>query len=310
MNLTVRLATGLENISAAERERSIQFFLSQQQADGGFCGRAGGSDLYYTAFALRGLAILGCDDEPMTERVAEYLRSQLQEKVSIIDLISLIFAAKLLESWTGVCVFAGGDNDWPTSIANLFEKLRRPDGGYAKTDEGHASSTYQTFLIAIAYELLELPLPKPERSAEFLLGQQRGDGGFVEIGVMRRSGINPTAAAVGGLLVLQPQIGQSLLTNPLLRKVADFLLANITEEGGLRANTQIPIADLLSTYTGLQTVRDLGAWDEVDVPAAQRFVESLQQDSGGFIAAAWDEVEDVEYSFYGNALRGLLLAKG
>jgi len=310
MNLVVRLATGLEKISADERERSSRFFLSQQQADGGFCGRAGGSDLYYTAFALRGLAILGCDDEPMAERAAQYLRSQLQQSVGILDLISLIFAARLLESWRGESIFADVAKNWTNSVANLFETHRRPDGGYAKTHEGHASSTYQTFLISLAYELLELPLPEPGQAAEFLLGQQRDDGGFVEIGVMRRSGTNPTAAAVGGLLVLQAQVGQPFLTDQLSQEVAGFLLDNITDEGGLRANTQIPIADLLSTYTGLQTVRDVGGWGKVDIGATQKFVASLQQASGGFLAAAWDDSADVEYSFYGTALRGLLLSDG
>ena len=81
---------------------------------------------------------------------------------------------------------------------------------------------------------------------------------------MRRSGTNPTAAAIGGLLVLQPQVEQDLLTDAVRQDVAEFLLDNITDEGGLRANTQIPIADLLSTYTGLQTIRDVGAWSEVD----------------------------------------------
>jgi geranylgeranyl transferase type-2 subunit beta len=255
------------------------------------------------------LAILGCDDEPMAARAAGYLRGQLQQSVSVIDLLSLIFAAKLLESWTRASVFADVANDWGDLVARLLETFRRPDGGYAKTSEGHASSTYQTFLIALAYELLELPLPEAERAAEFLLGQQRDDGGFVEIGVMRHSGTNPTAAAVGGLLVLEPQVGRSLLNKKISQEITHFLLDNFTGEGGLRANTQIPIADLLSTYTGLQTVRDLGGWDEVNIEATQKFVDSLQQTSGGFIAAAWDEVADVEYSFYGTALRGLLLAE-
>jgi len=310
MNLTVRLATGLEALSANDRQRCCGFFLSRQQPDGGFCGRAGSSDLYYTAFALRGLAILGCEDGPMTGRVVRYLRSQMHQSVSVIDLISLVFAARLLEAWTGTSALAAAAESWPLAVADVFEQLRRSDGGYAKSGEGHASSTYQTFLIALAYELLEMPHPEPERAAEFLLGQQREDGGFVEIGVMRRSGTNPTAAAVGGLLVLQPQTGQELLSSELSHNVAEFLLENMTDEGGLRANTQIPIADLLSTYTGLQTLRDIGAWDEVDKGATLRYVDSLQQTSGGFLAAAWDEVEDVEYSFYGVALQGLLLTKG
>ena len=308
IQLTVSLATGLEKLSAAQRQCSMDFFLSQQQADGGFCGRAGVSDLYYTAFALRGLAILGCDDNAMAERTVAYLRNQMQASVSVIDLISLVFAARLLESWMGTDALATAAKSWRTSIAELFEQLRRPDGGYAKTSEGHASSTYQTFLIALTYELLELPLPGPERAAEFLLGQQRDDGGFVEIGVMRRSGTNPTAAAIGGLLVLQPQLGQELLSKAMASDVSDFLLDNTTDEGGLRANTQIPIADLLSTFTGLQTLRDVQAWEKVDTAATMRYVHSLQQVSGGFLAAAWDEVEDVEYSFYGVAIQGLLLA--
>lgn len=308
MNLTVSLATGLEKMSHADRQRSIDFFVANQQPDGGFAGRAGGSDLYYTAFALRGLAILGCDDDLVTDHAIGFLSKQLQQSVSVIDLISLVFAAKLLQSWTGTDAFASAADDWPTSVARLLETHRRPDGGYAKSEEGHASSTYQTFLIALAYELLELPLPDPEKAIEFLLSQQRDDGGFVEIKVMRRSGTNPTAAAVGGLLVLQSQTKESSLTDELRADVAEFLLDNVTDEGGLRANTQIPIADLLSTYTGLQTMRDVGAWHEVDVDAAQRFVESLQQPSGGYLAAAWDEATDVEYSFYGNGLRGLLLA--
>ncbi|MEM8946891.1 MAG: prenyltransferase/squalene oxidase repeat-containing protein [Planctomycetota bacterium] len=308
MNLTVRLASGLESLSDEERRRGIAYFVSQQQDDGGFCGRAAGSDLYYTAFALRGLAILGCEDQTVTLQAADYLRGQLQRSVSVIDLISLVFAARLLESWTGEEVFASATPEWQQSVAGLLESLRRPDGGYAKTDEGRASSTYQTFLIALTYELLDQTLPQPAAAANFLLGQQRDDGGFVEIGVMRRSGTNPTAAAIGGLLVLEPLTGEHLLSPELKEDVAEFLLDNITDEGGMRANTQIPIADLLSSYTGLQTVRDLGAWQEVDLAAAQRFVDSLQQSTGGYLAAAWDEVTDVEYSFYGSALRGLLMA--
>jgi geranylgeranyl transferase type-2 subunit beta len=201
---------------------------------------------------------------------------------------------------------ASAEPQWNASVAGVLESLRRPDGGYAKTLEGHASSTYQTFLTTLAYELLELPLPEPESAAEFLLGQQRDDGGFVEIGVMRRSGVNPTAAAVGALRVLGQGAEEDRLSDELKEDVAEFLLDNFTDEGGLRANTQIPIADLLSTFTGLLTLHDVGAFDQVDLAAAKRFVDSVRQPTGGFLAAAWDELADVEYSFYGVATLGLL----
>ncbi len=79
----------------------------------------------------------------------------------------------------------------------------------------------------------------------------------------------------------------------------DFLFQMQTDEGGLRANTRIPIADLLSSFTGGLTLQDLGGFDEIEVDSYARFVNSLQLQSGGFQAAAWDEAHDVEYTFYG-----------
>jgi len=244
----------------------------------------------------------------MARRTARFLRERMQSSASAIDLISLIFGARLLEASTGVDVFAATHAGWPRATADVLEQLRRPDGGYAKSAEGHVSSTYQTFLVALTYQLLELPLPDAGGASDFILGQQREDGGFVEIRAMRRSGTNPTAAAVGTLRVLQSQVEQELLTPTKRNAVARFLAGARTDEGGLRANTQIPIADLLSTFTGLQTIRDLDAWNQIDTDAVLRYVRSLEQAQGGFLAAAWDDAVDVEYSFYGVASLGLLLS--
>ncbi len=79
-----------------------------------------------------------------------------------------------------------------------------------------------------------------------------------------------------------------------------------TDEGGLRANTRIPIADLLSTFTGLLTLEQIGAVNRIDVSAALRYVKSLENERGGFRGAAWDSVEDVEYTFYGLGSLALL----
>jgi len=282
--------------------------LSRQTPEGGFAGREGSSDLYYTAFALRAIALVGEPEEDFSQQVANYLLEQTKAPVSTIDTISLIFAASLLETWAGVPVFSSFSDDWIQTTVDTFEQLRRPDGGYAKTVEGHASSTYQTFLVALAYQLLEKTMPDPLRASEFVLGQEREGGGFVEIGVMRRSGTNPTAAAVGVLRVLESQVEQELLTPTIKENVANFLTEIISDEGGYRANTPIPFADLLSTYTALQTLRDVGYWNQVDTKAVLRFVRALQDPAGGFLAAAWDEAIDVEYSFYGMASLGLLLA--
>ncbi len=84
-----------------------------------------------------------------------------------------------------------------------------------------------------------------------------------------------------------------------------------TDEGGFRANTRIPIADVLSTFTSLVSLHSLGglAHEDLSLRAVKTFVTSLAQPGGGFLAAAWDEVVDVEYTFYGLGSLAMLAAE-
>lgn len=290
--LLLRLAEGVQQIPDERQSRHATWLLGMQHPDGGFPGREPGSDLYYSAFALRTLAILGCLTGRPAERASEFLRMHLEQDVSVIDLISLVLAARQVEMAVGTSVLPADHGVWNERLTMEFERLRTDDGGYAKTIEGHAGSTYQTFLIALVYESLELSLPHPERAVEFLLSQRREDGGFVEIRAMRRSGLNPTAAAMAALEIL----GVSDLPR---EAIVDFVADLQNDEGGFRANTRIPIADLLSTFTALQTLIACDALDEVDCGRARRFAEALEEPTGGFRAAGWDETADVEYTFYG-----------
>lgn len=303
VQLTVRLAEGLGRLPEAWREKHAKRFLAAQNSDGGFAGRDDTSDLYYTGFAVRSLALLDRLDAERAELIAGYLRGCFGEQAHIVDLFSLVFASQLLESATGIDAMAGQPDDWRERVAGLIESLRRDDGGYAKSREGAASSTYYSFLSVLTLQLLNKQIPDADRLAEFVLSQRREDGGFVEIRPMRRSGVNPTAAAIGVLRTVSPAAIDAVADDTI-----DFLSEQQTDEGGLRANTKIPIADLLSTFTGLLTLADLGAAEEIDLPAVRRFVESVEQPGGGFLAAAWDEAVDVEYSFYGIASLGLLEA--
>jgi geranylgeranyl transferase type-2 subunit beta len=298
--LTIRIATGVGQLSAAERSLHTRYFLAAQKADGGFGGREGGSDLYYTGFALRGLAILGELYGPVAERTATFLRSKLGGQESIVDFFSLIYGGMLLKSAAGIDIFAASHPAWREQVATWLESLRRADGGYAKGMEGQASSTYHSFLVVICLQLLERTPPQPERLLAFLRAQVADEGGFREIRAGKRAGTNPTAAAIATLKILD-----ALDENTRLDTI-DFLLDMQTDEGGLRANTRIPIADLLSTFTGLVTLEDLGGLGEVDLASAERFARSLAREEGGFHAAAWDPAHDVEYSFYGLAALGAL----
>src|SRR3954463_8121966 len=104
-DLTLRLAAGIAELPEEMRRRHARYLLAGQRDDGGFAGREGGSDLYYTGFALRGLAILGELHGEVAQRAAKYLRSRMRGQESIIDFLSLIYGGKLLEAAAGVDVF-------------------------------------------------------------------------------------------------------------------------------------------------------------------------------------------------------------
>lgn len=298
--LTIDLAIGAAELDEARRSRSAARLLREQREDGGFAGREGGSDLYYTSFALRSLAILGELSGAPAERAAEFLRGRLAGREGLVDFFSLIYAAELLKVSAGIDPMQGHGDGWRDAVADFLASLRRDDGGYAKSDEGAASSTYQTFLVCIALQLLDRPIAEPERVAAFVRSQQLDDGGFREIRAARRGGTNPTAAAIGTLKLLGIHDSESE------DRAIDFLLDRQNDEGGLTANTRIPIADVLSTFTGIVTLRDLEALDELDLDAARAFVERLESAEGGFRAADWDDRVDVEYSFYGLGTLALL----
>src|SRR5262245_29315068 len=134
--LTLRLAVGAGQLPQETRTRHATFLKASQNGDGGFSGREGESDLYYTGFGLRGLALLGELDGPPAEQAAAFLQSRLAGQAPIVDFFSLLYGAALLETAAGLDVFVGAAGDWRQAVADTLKTFRRPDGGYAKTPEG------------------------------------------------------------------------------------------------------------------------------------------------------------------------------
>lgn len=302
--LSVRLALGLERIDPETRRRHAQFFKAAQRPDGGFSGRIGESDVYYTSFALRALAILGELQGELARGAGEFLRSRLECADKTIDQMSLILGAAVLENAAGINVYGQSEEGWKNAFSERLEQLRREDGGFAKGPGGAASSTYYTFLALLCLELLERPCAQPERAVDFVLSRRDARGGFREIRVSKRAGTNPTAAAIGVLQMLHA------LDESTRETTSRFLATMQQDSGSLLANSRIPFGDLLSTFTGISTLADLGELDRIDTAAALRFVRSVEQLNGGFQAAAWDDVSDVEYTFYGLGTLALLSDSG
>ena len=302
-DLQDRLAVGVAQLPAALRQRWYALYLaSRQNPDGGFPGREGESDLYYTGFALRGLAVLDALTPTIAEQAAGFLRSALTRQTSVVDFFSFLYACALVQATAGVDVLAGSVADWPQRVADTLETFRTKDHGYNKSPGASSGSTYHTFLVGLCFDLLGKSLPNRDDVLRFVASRRREDGGYVEVAAMRRSGTNPTAAAIGLLHLIK---GGDLANEGTVPTI-DYLAEMPSMEGGLRANDRIPLADLLSTFTGCWTLERLGALDRIQRRQAFHYVASLEQSEGGFLGGAWDEATDVEYTFYGLGSLALL----
>src|SRR5207302_8550596 len=212
----------------AVRERTTRYVLEAQNPDGGVSGREGGSDLYYTGFALRSLAVLQALNENVCGKAANFLRTKMTGSAGVVDFFSLVVSCYLVPLGGGPDILADAPPDWRDRVAGTLETFRTPDGGYGKTPGAAYGSTYTSFLVALCLQLLDRPIPAPERLVAFVKSRRRDDGGYVEISAMRRSGTNPTAAGVGLLQIL------GALDDEAKSAVANFLTALPSPfEGGL-----------------------------------------------------------------------------
>ena len=301
-DLNARLIEGLTRLPAPIRERQARYLAGKQNTDGGFPGRDPESDLYYTGFALRGLAVLDALTPEICDRTGTYLRSCLTKQTSVVDFFSFLYACLLVQAGGGKDVLEGSPADWPERVAATLETFRTKDNGYNKSPGATSGSTYHTFLVGLCFELLGQSLPNPADVIRFVEARRREDGGYVEVSAMRRSGTNPTAAGIGLLHLLK---GRDLPAADVAPTI-DYLAEMPSMEGGLRANDRVPIADLLSTFTGCWTLEQLGALDRINADQAARYVLSLEHADGGFPGGIWDDGTDVEYTFYGLGSLALL----
>src|ERR1700693_3550334 len=129
LQLMGRIAGGASRVPAEFRARHAASLQRAQNADGGFSGREGESDLYYTGFALRGLAVLDALAPEVCERSAHFLRSALSREASVVDFFSLLYACLLVQTSGGPDVLAGSPSDWPDRVASALEGFRTSDGG-------------------------------------------------------------------------------------------------------------------------------------------------------------------------------------
>lgn len=324
--LTMRLTDGATRLPEILRRETLAFVGTAQGPEGGFLGKRGDEDLYYTGFALRTAALLdGFHDGIDLDRCAAFLRRALDRSghtpLPSVETVSLLLSAGLLHMGDGPDVFAGGGIDVKSWALENFARFRREDGGYASSENTPHSSTYHTFLAVATLEMLGVyadGLAEPPKRI-FVRKRRRHDGGYVELAQLENSGTNPTAAAVALLRILatlehddetKKSDGEEDGEVATRQRCIRFLEGQRMDDGGFRANARIPVSDLLSTFTACVALADLDVEDRLDKTSLERYLAERRHSDGGYTGGPWDREPDVEYTFYGIALAALVATGG
>ncbi len=277
---------GSEMVEAASQSRSVlgdsvslvkDFFRQRVCSDGGFAGRTGGSDLYYTVFGLSGLLALEGRLEPGAFR--HYLDEMQPE--TLPDLVHLAAYIRC------------------RSLLNLsFDKLKMyeyllnfcsPQGGFVNFADSDETSIYSCFLALGAFQDIGASLPDEQVFVQYVQSLQLDNGGFANSRDSKTASTPATAAA----LVISRCLGI-----PVKDKTTAWLLDQHDGSGFIAVRGTCG-PDLLSTAVAIHSlVRNGIDIDPLREPLLD-FIDSLWSGKGGFFGNWFDTVLDCEYAFYG-----------
>jgi prenyltransferase beta subunit len=248
-----------------------RFILDQLQPDGGFAGRSGQSDLYYTVFGLESL--LALQSPVPTAETSAFLRTFGDG--AGLDFVHLTCLARC---WAGV------GQAPPDGILARLHAFRRDDNRY---DVG---TVYTAYLALGAFQDVRRDVPDPEALLRTVRAMQAADGSYSNRIGAAVGLTTSTAAAV----MLERHLGGS--PDPQL---AQWLLRCVHPQGGFRATPDAPIPDLLSTATALHALSALHQPIDGIRENCLDFIDTLWTNRGGFHGHWGDDELDCEYTYYG-----------
>ncbi len=266
-----------DSVSAA-----ADYLRSHQNADGGFCNRAGASDIYYTVFGIEGLLALAADLD--RDRVRHYLRT-----FDAGESLDFIHLACLIRAWADL---SNGSLEAPLREGLLRNLLayRSEDGGFADSVGADSGTAYGCFLGLAACQDLGHSMADPARFVASVARLRRDDGSYAN-DIRSADGSTPATAAA---MVTLHQLGLGGFDRQI-----DWLLKRTRAIGGFIATPRAPMQDLLSTATALHALATVRADYEAVKRPCLEFVDSLWEPLGGFCGTWMDETVDCEYTFYG-----------
>jgi prenyltransferase beta subunit len=297
IRLDMRRAVDKGGRALGESVEVVRGFLRRQLApEGGFLGRDGRRDLYYTVFGLEAALVLNVDFPRQSS--SAYLDSfGAGESLDLVHLASLIRCRANLVDAPGGAIAA------PTREAfagHLFDH-RSADGGFHTTRGASRGSAYGAFLALGSCQDLGVDCPDAEALVASINSLQMPEGGFANEPAMTAGVTTATAAAVCVLHYLRHPVPESAL---------GWLLGRAHPRGGFTAIAlagSAGIPDLLSTATALHALSLAGAAADDMREKHLDYLDSLWSPQGGFRGHAADDVVDCEYTYYGLLALGSLV---
>jgi prenyltransferase beta subunit len=253
------------------------FLKSQQNPDGGFRDKSGGSDLYYTVFGLDASLALQVDLDK------ELLRSYLAGfgeggDLDFVHLCSLIRCRSI----------AGLEGDQVAVLSARLATFRAQDGGFNPKTGAAVSTVYANFLAYAAYQDLGQVVPDVLKMVQSFKHLET-EGSWANERHVKTGATPATAAAVS---VLHDQ------GMPISDDVSQWLVSRLHPMGGFLAAPQAPVPDLLSTATALHALAGLEVPFKPFKELSLDFIDSLWTNEGSFYGHWQEETLDCEYTYY------------
>lgn len=289
IRLDMRRAVSRASVALGDSVGVVREFLrGHLDEDGGFQGRDGQSDLYYTVFGLE--ASIGLDARIPYERVADYLLSF--EAGQLLDLVHL---ACLVRCRANMADHDGKplDRAMCDAMTARLMQFRCADGGFHTSAGAERGHIYGSFLALGICQDLQIDALDPETLVASVEALRMPDGGYSNEPTMNVSATSATAAAITILYYLQRPIRQSAV---------QWLADRAAPSGGfvpLPLDTDLAVPDLLSTATALHALTLTNI--SLDVIREQNldYLDALWNARGGFQGHPADDVLDCEYTYYG-----------
>ncbi len=303
-------------------DKLLHFYEGCKAADGGFVDRSGKSDLYYSVFGIEAVNVLiamidrmDTDSNGATGRkgVAGYRESADTNVISIdgvnatgVDIRTLQYLkgfgnGELLQLMDLICLarcWVSLTGKVPADIADiLVDRLlqhRCADGGYNVNDSGGRGTVYGCFLALGSYCAMAIEIEDTQGIVECIKSLMISDGSFANGQDLPVGSVPATAAAITILKYLDA----GFCCSDNAERTAHWLMSCHLPSGGFVAVPGLAVADMLSTAVALHALTLLNCPPGAIGQRCETFVRSLQNDMGGFIGNADDDLADCEYSWY------------